>query len=82
MIWNIDKSDASKHTEYIDNHVFDFAEEGTIESAIFEDNIELLQQLLAVLPSETADKKLILEASSDTLLFSKKAKQIESLNTF
>ena len=29
-------------------HIFDFAEEGTVGRAIFEDNIELLQQLLAI----------------------------------
>ena len=33
-------------------HIFDFAEEGTVGRAIFEDNIELLQQLLAVHPDE------------------------------
>ena len=33
-------------------YVFDFAEEGTVGRAIFEDNIELLQQLLAVHPDE------------------------------
>ena len=33
-------------------HIFDFSEEGTVGRAIFEDNIELLQQLLAVHPDE------------------------------
>ena len=35
-----------------DKHIFDFAEEGTIGRAIFEDNIELLQHLLAAHPDE------------------------------
>ena len=37
-------------------HVFDFAEEGTVERAIFEDNVDLLQQLLAIQPDEHSQK--------------------------
>ena len=38
--------------KYTYKHIFDFSEEGTIGRAIFEDNIELLQQLLADHPDE------------------------------
>ena len=38
--------------EFTNQNVFDFAEEGTVGRALFEDNIELLQQLLAVHPDE------------------------------
>ena len=43
---------------YISKHIFDFAEEGTVGRAIFEDNIELLQQLLAVHPDEGKEQIL------------------------
>ena len=33
-----------------DKHIFDFTEDGTTGRALFEDNIELLQQLLAIHP--------------------------------
>ena len=36
----------------INKHVFDFAEEGTVGRAIFEDDVDLLQQLLAINPDE------------------------------
>ena len=38
------------------SHIFDFAEEGTVGRAIFEDNVELLQQLLAIHPDEGKDQ--------------------------
>ena len=33
---------------FINQHIFDFEEERTVERAIFDDNIELLQQILVV----------------------------------
>ena len=36
------------YDRFTEEHIFDFEKEGTVERAIFEDNIVLLQQLLAV----------------------------------
>ena len=38
--------------KYTGKHIFDFSEEGTVGRAIFEDNFELLQQLLTIHPEE------------------------------
>jgi hypothetical protein len=40
------------HKEHLDEHVFDFAEEETIGRALFEDDIDYLQHLLASQPEE------------------------------
>ena len=39
-------------------NIFDFAEEGTVKKALFDDNIESLQQLLALCPDEEKDRNI------------------------
>ena len=53
---NIIPSDLSE-----DNHIFDFAEEGTVGRAIFEDNIDSLQQLLVTQNEEEEEQIFDLE---------------------
>ena len=60
-----------------DKHIFDLAEEGKVERAIIDDNIELLQQLLTARPDEENSKCLILNTFYQKILISKTTEQIE-----
>ena len=42
-------------------HIFDFAEEGTVGRSLFEDNVELLQQILADHPNEGKEQTINIE---------------------
>ena len=65
--------------KYTDKHIFDFAEEGTVGRAIFEDNIELLQQLIATKTDEGKGQMFVINRFSSYLAFSnrEKANRIE-----